>query len=152
MIKSVSFEKTTYNELPHKFEAGTPNIEGIIALHAAIKFIKDLGWEALESHEQLLLTKATKELSEIEGLKIYGTSAHKVAVISFLVEGIHPYDLGTLLDKQGIAVRTGHHCTQPLWERFGIPGTVRASFSIYNTEEEIEALTHALKRAITMLR
>ncbi|MFY7971846.1 MAG: aminotransferase class V-fold PLP-dependent enzyme [Flavobacteriales bacterium] len=152
MIQTVSFSGTTYNTLPHKFEAGTPNIEGIIALHAAIKFIKDLGWEALESHEQLLLTKATKELSEIEGLKIYGTSAHKVAVISFLVEGIHPYDLGTLLDKQGIAVRTGHHCTQPLWERFGIPGTVRASFSIYNTEEEIEALTHALKRAITMLR
>lgn len=152
MIETVSFEGTTYNTLPHKFEAGTPNIEGIVALDAAIKFIKQLGWEALESHEQTLLTKATRELSEIEGLKIYGISAHKVAVVSFLVEGIHPYDLGTLLDKQGIAVRTGHHCTQPLWDRFGIPGTVRASFSIYNTEEEIEALTYALKRAITMLR
>jgi len=152
MIDRVSFEKTTYNVPPYKFEAGTPHIEGVIGLGAAIDFVCDLGWQAIHQHERALLRHATECLLGISGLKIYGTSAQKVGVISFLVEGIHPYDIGTLLDSQGIAVRTGHHCTQPLWEHYGIPGTVRASFASYNTLEEIDQLTAALQKSVDMLR
>lgn len=152
MIHTVSFSGTTYNEIPHKFEAGTPNIEGIIAFGAAIDFATSLDKDFVQSHEHELLRYATEKLSSIEGLKIYGESENKVSVISFLVDGIHPYDLGTLLDHQGIAVRTGHHCTQPLMEHFGIPGTVRASFAVYNTLEEIDMLYNALLKAISMLK
>ncbi|MFM1999430.1 MAG: hypothetical protein RL204_1377 [Bacteroidota bacterium] len=152
MIHTVSFNGTTYNEIPHKFEAGTPNIEGIIAFGAAIDFATSLDAEAVHEHEQELLNYATEKLKSIEGLKIYGDHANKVSVISFLVEGIHPFDLGTLLDNQGVAVRTGHHCTQPLMEHYGIPGTVRASFAIYNTKEEIDLLYNALVKAISMLK
>ncbi|MDZ4824098.1 MAG: cysteine desulfurase [Flavobacteriales bacterium] len=152
MIKSVSFEKTTYNELPHRFEAGTPNVEGVIALGTALNFIHSLDWQSVHEHELELLQYATEKLSSINGLKIYGTAKEKVAVISFLIDGIHPYDLGTLLDKQGVAVRTGHHCTEPLWNHFGVVGSVRASFSIYNTVEEIDLFINALKKAIQLLK
>lgn len=152
MIKTVSFKGTTYNELPHKFEAGTPNIEGIIAFGSAIDFATSLDKDWVQFHEKQLLDTATTFLQEIEGMKIYGTSAQKVSVVSFLVDGIHPYDLGTLLDQQGIAVRTGHHCTQPLMERFKIPGTVRASFAIYNSIEEVNIFADALRKSVKMLR
>jgi cysteine desulfurase / selenocysteine lyase len=152
MIKTVSFSGTTYNEIPHKFEAGTPNIEGVIALGAAIDFALELGWENVSQHENELLEYATTKLEALEGLKIYGTSSKKVAVISFNVEGIHPYDIGTLLDKQGIALRTGHHCTQPLWDFYGVPGSLRASFAVYNSTEEIDLFINALQKALTMLR
>ncbi|MFM9983584.1 MAG: aminotransferase class V-fold PLP-dependent enzyme [Flavobacteriales bacterium] len=152
MIKTVSFSGTTYNELPHKFEAGTPHIAGFIGLGAAIDFVNSLDKETVARHEEELLVYATKALLEIEGLRIYGTSSNKIAVLSFSVEGIHPYDLGTLLDKQGIAVRTGHHCTEPLWNRFGIPGTVRASFAFYNTFEEIDRFVTALQKSLQLLR
>jgi cysteine desulfurase/selenocysteine lyase len=152
MIQTVSFEGTTYNDIPYKFEAGTPNIEGIIAFGAAIDFVNSLDGEWGKNHEQELLAYATEKLKSIDGLKIYGESENKVSVISFLVDGIHPFDLGTLLDNQGIAVRTGHHCTQPLMAHFGIPGTVRASFAIYNTKEEIDMLYNALIKAIAMLK
>jgi cysteine desulfurase/selenocysteine lyase len=152
MIQTVSFSGTTYNTIPHKFEAGTPNIEGIIALGAAIDFAQSLDKNWVHEHEQLLLSTATQKLKSIEGLKIYGEAEQKVSVISFLIDGVHPYDLGTLLDQQGIAVRTGHHCTQPLMAHFGIPGTVRASFAVYNTLEEIDLLHEAVVKATQMLR
>jgi len=152
MIDRVSFSGTTYNKPPYKFEAGTPHIEGVIGLGAAVDFVQSLGWDAIHQRENELLHAATERLLRIDGLKIYGTSSRKVGVISFLVEGVHPYDLGTLLDNQGIAVRTGHHCTQPLWERFGVPGTVRASFAPYNTLQETEVLASALHTSINMLR
>ncbi len=152
MIKEVSFEKTTYAELPHKFEAGTPNIAGGIAFGAAIDYLNGLGMKAIGNYETELLQYATERLSTIEGLKIYGTAAHKTSVISFNLEGIHPYDVGTLLDKMGIAVRTGHHCAQPIMDFFKIPGTVRASFSFYNTKEEVDALVEGIQRAALMLR
>jgi cysteine desulfurase/selenocysteine lyase len=152
MIRSVSFEKTTYNVPPFKFEAGTPNIEGVIALGEAIAFVERMGWQEIDAQEKLLTELATSLLADVPGLKIYGTSKHKAGVISFLVDGIHPYDLGTLLDQQGVAVRTGHHCTEPLWRHFGVPGTVRASFAIYNTEEEIHRFTKALQKSIQLLR
>jgi cysteine desulfurase/selenocysteine lyase len=152
MIKTVTFEKTTYNELPHKFEAGTPNIAGGIALGAAITYMNNLDFEAIHKHEHELLTYATTELLAIEGLKIYGESENKASVISFLVEGIHPYDIGTLVDKMGVAVRTGHHCAQPIMDAFNIAGTVRASFAFYNTTEDIDRLITAVKKAVNMLR
>lgn len=152
MIKSVSFEKTTYNELPHKFEAGTPHIEGVIALGAALDFLQPLEWSAVHEHEVALLNYATQQLEAIDGLRIYGTSKNKVALISFFVDGIHPYDLGTLLDKQGVAVRTGHHCTEPLWNHFGVVGSFRVSFALYNTKDEIDLFFTALKKAITLLK
>jgi len=152
MIKTVTFEKTTYNELPHKFEAGTPNIAGGIALGAAIDYMNNLDFEAIHKHEHELLTYATTELLAIEGLKIYGESEHKASVISFLVDGIHPYDLGTLVDKMGVAVRTGHHCAQPIMDAFNIAGTVRASFAFYNTKEDVDRLITAVKKAVNMLR
>ncbi len=152
MIKTVTFEKTTYADLPHKFEAGTPNICGGIALGVAVKYMQNIGFEAIAAHEKKLLDYATAQLLQIEGLKIYGTAAHKTSVISFNVGDIHPYDLGTIIDKKGIAVRTGHHCTQPIMDFFGIPGTIRASFAFYNTTTEIDVFVSALKKAATMLR
>ncbi len=151
MIKEVSFEKTTYNVLPHKFEAGTPNIAGVIGLGEAIKYVKSIGFDWIEQQENELLTYATQKLRSIEGLKIYGTASQKVCVISFLIEGAHPFDVGTLIDQLGIAVRTGHHCTQPLMTFFDIPGTIRASFSFYNTLEEVDLLYNALLKAKKML-
>lgn len=151
MIAEVTFEKTTYADLPHKFEAGTPNICGGIAFGAALDYMNSLGYEAIASYEKELLAYATKELTKIEGLKIYGTSEHKTSVISFNVEGIHPYDIGTILDKLGIAVRTGHHCAQPVMDYFKVPGTVRASFSFYNTKNEVDILVEGVKKAIQML-
>ena len=152
MIKTVTFEKTTYADLPHKFEAGTPHIGGGIALGVAVKYMQNIGFEAIAVHEKKLLDYATTQLLQIEGLKIYGTAAHKTSVISFNVGDIHPYDLGTIIDKKGIAVRTGHHCTQPIMDFFGIPGTIRASFAFYNTTTEIDLFVSALKKAATMLR
>lgn len=152
MIKDVSFEKTTYNTLPHKFEAGTPHIAGGIGLGAAFEFIASLDMEAIELHETELLNYATEKLKAIEGLKIYGEATNKTSVVSFLIEGTHPYDVGTLLDKMGIAVRTGHHCTQPIMSFYGIPGTIRASFAFYNTKEEVDLMINALNRIVPMLR
>lgn len=152
MIKTVSFEKTTYNELPHKFEAGTPNIAAGVALSATFDFLNELDWEAIHKHESELLEYATIELKKIEGLRIIGEAANKASVISFLVDGTHPFDVGVILDQMGIAVRTGHHCTQPLMDWYKIPGTIRASFAIYNTKEEVDKMIVALNRAIKMLR
>lgn len=152
MIENVTFEKTTYNELPHKFEAGTPDISGVVGLGAAIEYIESIGHEAIEQHEKALLDYATDQLSQIEGIRIIGTAAHKASVISFLIEGLHPYDVGTILDQQGIAVRTGHHCTQPLMDQYGIPGTIRASFAFYNNMEDIDKLVVGVKRAVKMLK
>ena len=151
MIETVTFEKTTYAGLPHKFEAGTPNICGGIAFGVAIDYINSIGLDRIFNYEQALLEYGTKKLLEIDGIKIYGTS-HKTSVISFNVQGIHPYDIGSILDKLGIAVRTGQHCTQPIMDFYQIPGTVRASFAFYNTKEEIDILVKSLKRAILMLR
>jgi len=151
MIETVTFQKTTYAGLPHKFEAGTPNICGGIAFGAAIDYMNSIGFEQIAAYEQELLIYATEELLKIEGLRIYGTAPEKTAVISFNVGSIHPYDIGTILDKLGIAVRTGQHCTQPIMDFYNIPGTVRASFSFYNTKEEIDAMITALKKAVMML-
>lgn len=151
MIAEVTFEKTTYADLPHKFEAGTPNICGGIAFGAAIDYLNAIGFEAIEKHENELLKYATEKLLEIEGLKIYGTGPNKTSVVSFNIEGIHPYDIGTIVDKLGIAVRTGHHCAQPIMDFYKIPGTVRASFAFYNTLEEVDALVNAVKKAKMML-
>ena len=151
MIKTVSFEKTTYNELPFKFEAGTPDIAGAVGLHAAIDYMNNIGHEAIQAHEADLLAYGTEKLQQIEGLRIIGTAEKKASVLSFVVEGTHPYDIGSILDKLGIAVRTGHHCTQPLMDRYGLSGTVRASFALYNTREEIDKLAAAIQRALKML-
>jgi cysteine desulfurase/selenocysteine lyase len=151
MIATVSFEKTTYADLPHKFEAGTPNICGGIAFGAAIDYMNSIGFEAISRYEQELLDYATLKLQEIEGMQFYGTSREKTAVISFNIQGLHPYDIGTLVDKMGIAVRTGHHCAQPIMAFYKIPGTVRASFSFYNTKEEIDRFIEAVKKAKMML-
>jgi cysteine desulfurase/selenocysteine lyase len=151
MIEKVTFEKTTYNTLPHKFEAGTPNIADGIAFGAAIEYYCQFDEAEIEAHEQDILEYATGKLEEIEGLGIVGTAAHKACVISFNLEGAHPFDVGTILDQQGIAVRTGHHCTQPLMEFYGIPGTVRASFAMYNNRDDVDALVAGVKRAAKML-
>jgi len=151
MIAEVTFDKTTYADLPHKFEAGTPNICGGIAFGAAIDYMNTIGFNAIATYENELLQYATKKLLEIGGLKIYGTSSQKTAVISFNIEGIHPYDIGAILDKMGIAVRTGHHCAQPIMDYYKIPGTVRTSFSFYNTKEEINILVEGVKKAKMML-
>jgi cysteine desulfurase / selenocysteine lyase len=151
MIKEVTFEKTTYAELPHKFEAGTPNIAGGIVLGTAVDYMNEVGFENIQQQEKELLEHATKRLLEIEGLKIFGTAKEKTSVVSFNIEGIHPYDIGTIIDKLGIAVRTGHHCTQPIMNFFCIPGTIRASFAFYNTKEEIDVMVEAIKRAQLML-
>ncbi|OAZ03384.1 aminotransferase class V-fold PLP-dependent enzyme [Flavobacterium succinicans] len=151
MIKEVTFEKTTYADLPHKFEAGTPNIAGGIVLGTAVDYMNEIGFENIQAQELALLEYGTQRLSEIEGLRIYGTSENKTSVISFNIDGIHPYDIGTIIDKLGIAVRTGHHCAQPIMNFFEIPGTIRASFSFYNTKEEIDSLVEAVKKAKMML-
>src|SRR5690625_431424 len=151
MIDQVTFEKSTYAPLPHKFEAGTPHISGAIAFGKAIDYLNEIGLDKIEAYEHQLLKYATKKLMEIEGLKIYGTSSHKTAVISFNIKDIHPYDIGSIVDKLGIAVRTGHHCAQPLMDFYKIPGTVRASFAFYNTKEEIDKFVEAVKQAKTML-
>ena len=151
MIKEVTFEKTTYNELPFKFEAGTPNIEAGICLNEAIDYINSIGLESIEAHEFELLQYATEKLSEVSGIRFIGTAEHKCSVISFVIEGTHPYDVGVILDKLGIAVRTGHHCAQPVMDRFGIPGTIRASLAMYNTKEEIDVLVAGIQRAVNML-
>jgi cysteine desulfurase/selenocysteine lyase len=151
MIKEVTFEKTTYAELPHKFEAGTPNIAGGIVLGTAVDYMNSVGFDNIQEQELALLEYGTERLLEIEGLRIIGTAATKTSVISFNIDGIHPYDIGTIIDKLGIAVRTGHHCAQPIMNYFNIPGTIRASFSFYNTKEEIDSLVEALKKAQMML-
>lgn len=151
MIKEVTFEKTTYAELPHKFEAGTPNIAGGIVLGTAVDYMNSVGFENIQKQELELLNYATEQLLAIEGLKIYGTAEEKTSVISFNIDGIHPYDIGTIVDKLGIAVRTGHHCAQPIMNFFEIPGTIRASFAFYNTKEEIDSMVEAVKKAKMML-
>lgn len=151
MIKEVTFEKTTYAELPHKFEAGTPNIAGGIVLGTAVDYMNEVGFDNIQQQELELLEYGTKRLLEIEGLKIFGTAAAKTSVISFNIEGIHPYDIGTIIDKLGIAVRTGHHCAQPIMDFFKISGTIRASFAFYNTTEEIDVMVEAIKKAKVML-
>lgn len=152
MISTVTLQKSTYADLPHKFEAGTPHIEGIIGFGAALRFMNEIGIDAIAAHEQALLTLATETWSQIDGFQIIGTAAKKASVLSFLVDGTHPYDLGVLLDQQGIAVRTGQHCTQPIMDQFCISGTARASFAMYNTLEEIYRTHEALERAVQMLR
>jgi cysteine desulfurase/selenocysteine lyase len=151
-IKTVRFEKTEYADLPLKFEAGTPNIAGVIGLAAAIDYVNEIGLENIGAYECELLEYATLKLSAIEGLRIIGTAKEKASALSFVIEEIHPLDIGTILDKQGIAVRTGHHCTQPLMELFGIPGTIRASLVFYNTKEEIDVLVNGIQKAIEMLK
>jgi cysteine desulfurase/selenocysteine lyase len=152
MIRSVSFEKTTYNDLPYKFEAGTPDIAGVVGLGAAIDYVNGLGLDHIAAYEAELFEYATRRISEIEGLRIIGTAQHKAAVISFVLEGVHPHDAGTVLDQEGIAVRTGHHCAQPLMDRFGIPATTRASLAFYNTRGEIDALIHGLAKVKEIFR
>jgi cysteine desulfurase/selenocysteine lyase len=152
MIDEVTFEKTTYADLPHKFEAGTPNICGGIAFGAALDYMNTIGFEAIGSYEDELLQYATEKLTQIEGLRIYGDNKQKTAVISFNIDSIHPYDVGTLLDKMGIAVRTGHHCAQPIMDYYKIPGTIRASFAFYNTKDEVDIFVNGVQRAVAMLR
>jgi len=152
MIKEVTFEKTTYNDLPYKFEAGTPNIADVVAFKYAMDFILEHGRENIAAHEHELLTYATERIGALKGVKIYGTGLNKVGVISFTVTGIHPFDIGQMLDARGIAVRTGHHCTQPLMDRFKIEGTVRASFAVYNTKKEIDQLVEGLERIINFMK
>lgn len=151
MISEVTFEKTTFNELPYKFEAGTPNIADVIAFKAALDFVKETGQQKILQYEDDLLQYGNEKLKALGGIRFVGTAAKKSSVLSFLVEGAHPQDVGVLLDQQGIAVRTGHHCTQPLMKRLGIPGTIRASFAMYNTHEEVDALAEALQKAKKML-
>ena len=152
MIAEVTFEKTTYADLPHKFEAGTPNIAGGIAFGAALDYVNSIGLEAIATYEANLLAYATAALEQLPGITIYAKDVEKVAVLSFNVQGLHPYDVGSILDKMGIAVRTGHHCAQPIMDYYEIPGTIRASFAFYNTKEEIDRMVEALKKAITMLQ
>ena len=148
MIKSVTFEKTIYNDLPYKFEAGTPNIAGAIGLGAAVDYVQSVGYEAFGAHEDELLEYGTKALSSIGGLRIIGTAPRKAGILSFVIDNIHPHDIGTILDAEGIAVRTGHHCAQPVMQRFQIPATARASLAMYNTKEDIDALVRGIDRAI----
>ena len=152
MIKTVTFEKTTYNDLPHKFEAGTPNIVGGLGLGIAVDYMNAIGIDKIETYEHELLTYATEQIKQIAGVRIIGEATKKASVLSFVVEGTHPSDIGMIIDKLGIAIRTGHHCTEPLMNRFSIPGTARASFAFYNTFEEIDIFIAALKRAVTMLK
>ena len=152
MISDVTFEKTTYADLPHKFEAGTPNISGVIAFGAAINYMNNIGFDNIFNYEKELLNYAQDQIRKIEGVEIYGDSINKTPIVSFNIKGIHPYDIGSILDKMGIAVRTGHHCAQPIMDFYKIPGTVRASFSFYNTIEEIDLMIKGLKKAIMMLQ
>jgi cysteine desulfurase/selenocysteine lyase len=152
MILSVTFEKTKYNHLPYKFEAGTPHIEGVIGLGVAIDYVRGLGLDAIAAHEDAVLRHGTKVLSAIPGLRLIGTAAEKAGVLSFELEGIHPHDIGTILDQEGIAIRTGHHCAQPVMERFNVPATARASLGLYNTTEELDALAAGLKKVVEVFR
>ena len=152
MVDTVSFEKTTFNVLPYKFEAGTPNVGAALCLETAIQFLQSLDRKAIEKHENQLLQSAIQQLSEIEGIRFIGEAEQRSGLVSFIIDGIHPYDLGTIIDKMGVAVRTGHHCAEPVMTRFGIPGTVRASFALYNTMEEVEIFVKAVKKAAMMLR
>jgi cysteine desulfurase/selenocysteine lyase len=152
MILSVSFERTEYNRIPHKFEAGTPHIEGVVGLAPALDYLAGLGLEAIGAHERDLLEYATGALSEIPGLRILGTAREKSGVISFTLDGVHPHDVGTILDQEGVAIRTGHHCAQPVMERFGVPATARASFGLYNTRAEVDALVQALRKVQAVFR
>lgn len=152
MIKDVTFKKTTYNDLPYKFEAGTPNIADVVAFRSAIEFINAVGRDNISAHEHELLEYGTEKLLQLPSVRLIGTARNKVSVLSFIVEGIHPFDIGQMLDARGIAVRTGHHCTQPLMDRFGIEGTVRASFAVYNTKDEIDRLAEGLQRVINFIK
>jgi cysteine desulfurase/selenocysteine lyase len=152
MITKVTFEKTTYNELPYKFEAGTPDISGAIGLGKAIEYISNIGLDNIAAYEAEVVDYAVKKLSETEGVKIFGNPRHRAGVVSFLVENIHPHDVGTFLDFEGVAIRTGHHCTQPVMEKFNIPATSRASFAFYNTKEEADVLVNAVKKVIEVFR
>lgn len=152
MVDTVSFEKTTFNKLPFKFEAGTPNVGAALGLETAVKFIESVDRKAVAEHEDLLLKTAIDGLSQIEDMRFIGQASHRSGLVSFVINGIHPYDLGTIIDKMGVAVRTGHHCAEPVMTRFGIPGTVRASFAMYNTVEEVEVFIKAVERAANMLR
>jgi cysteine desulfurase/selenocysteine lyase len=152
MIKSVTFDKTIYNDVPHKFEAGTPNIAGVIGLGAAVDYLNSVGLDAVAAHEEDLLDHATRALAEIPEVRLIGTARHKAAVVSFVVQGIHAHDVGTVLDQQGIAIRTGHHCAQPVMDRFGVPATARASLALYNTREEIDRLAAGVRRLIEVFR
>ena len=151
MISSVTFEKTIYNKVPHKFEAGTPDIAGVIGLGAALNYVSSVGINAIGAHEHDLLVYGTERLSAIPGIRIIGTAREKAGVISFVIEGVHPHDVGTILDHEGVAVRTGHHCAQPVMDLYKIPATVRASFALYNTKEEIDALAVCIERVKEML-
>jgi cysteine desulfurase/selenocysteine lyase len=146
MISSVTFEKTVYNKVPHKFEAGTPDMSGAVGLHAAIDYLSQLGMKRVAAYEHELLAYATQRLSAIKDVRLIGTAKQKAGVLSFVMEGIHAHDVGTILDQEGIAVRTGHHCAQPVMERFGVDATARASFGLYNTKEEIDALVRGIQR------
>jgi cysteine desulfurase/selenocysteine lyase len=146
MIRSVTFEKTTYADASAKFEAGTPNVAGAIGLGAAIEYVQEIGWDAIHGHEMALLAYAMKRVAEIKGLKIVGNAQEHAAVISFVLDGVHAHDVGTILDQEGVAIRTGHHCTQPVMDFFGLPATARASFAFYNTFEEIDALANAIAK------
>jgi cysteine desulfurase/selenocysteine lyase len=146
MIRSVTFAKTTWNDLPYKFEAGTPHIAGPIGLAAAIAFVNNIGFDAIHAHEAALLKYATDAVQSVPGVTIIGTAPHKASVISFVMDGIHPHDIGTIVDREGVAIRTGHHCAQPVMDRFGIPATARASLAMYNTREDVDALARALER------
>jgi cysteine desulfurase/selenocysteine lyase len=152
MIFSVSFEKTTYNRIPYKFEAGTPHMAGAVGLGAAIDYLRSIDLEGADAHERDLLAHATRALSAVPGLRIVGTAREKLGVVSFLLDEVHPHDIGTVLDREGIAIRTGHHCAQPLMQRFGIPATARASLAFYNTREEIDVLVKGLHRVREMFR
>ena len=152
MISDVSFDKTTFNEIPHKFEAGTPNIADVIGLHAAVEFIHEVGIKNISAHEDELLNYGTGLLSDLEGFEPIGTAEKKASVISFNIKDVHPFDLGVMLDAKGIAIRTGHHCTQPLMDRFNVEGTARASFAVYNTLEEVSSFVDALKSIVSKLR
>ena len=152
MVDTVSFEKTTFNVLPYKFEAGTPNVGAALGLETAVQFLQGIDRREVEAHESQLLQSAIEKLSEIDGIRFIGEAEHRSGLVSFIIDGIHPYDLGTIIDKMGVAVRTGHHCAEPVMIRFGIPGTVRASFALYNTMEEVEVFVNAVKKAAMMLR
>jgi cysteine desulfurase/selenocysteine lyase len=146
MIRSVTFEKTTYAPLPAKFEAGTPHIAGAIGLGVAVDYLRGLSWEWIQAHEHELLERATDALSAIPGVRIIGTAAHKASVVSFVIDGVHAHDVGTILDQEGIAIRTGHHCTQPVMQRLGVPATARASFAFYNTIDDVDALAQGVHK------
>jgi cysteine desulfurase/selenocysteine lyase len=147
MIRSVTFEETTFAPLPMKFEAGTPNIEGAVGLGAAVDFLQQLDWAAVAAHEADLLAYATEQVGSVPGVRLVGTAAHKAPVVSFVMDRVHPHDIGTVLDQEGVAIRTGHHCTQPVMDFFGVPATARASFALYNTRDDVDRLAAALRQA-----